>query len=166
MAMTDVSAKSLSSGRVLFWIATVDVLLAVAGSLVTYFFHFADMPLATAFSVATVVTFFGLIHYSNGRVERGFGFREALAASIFTLYLLVVANVIFFRSGDELPPLGRAMLENFTTLTTVVAGFYFGGKAIEGAAGAVLDRRDRRTAGAVDPVPEVRSKDRPPDTGF
>jgi hypothetical protein len=98
-------------------------------------------------------------------VERGFGFREALAASIFTLYLLVVANVIFFRSGHDLPPLGHAMLENFTTLTTVVAGFYFGGKALEGAAGAVLDRRDRRAAEPVDSVPRVRSNTPVPETG-
>ena len=152
-----------SSGWVLFWIAVLDVLLAAAGSLLSYFFEFADMPLATSLGIATVVTFFGLIHYSNGREERGFGFREALAASFFTLYLLVVASVIFFRTGQELTPLGKAMLDSFTTLTTVIAGFYFGGKALEGAAGAILDRRGRsaddeaerrRTVSPANPAPE------------
>jgi hypothetical protein len=135
-----------SSGWVLAWVAVVDVVVVTAGSLISFFFEFADMPLATALGIATVVTFFGLIHYANGREERGFGFREALAASVFTLYLLVVASVIFFRTGAGLTQLGRAMLESFTTLTTVVAGFYFGGKALEGAAGVVLDRRDREAA--------------------
>ena len=155
-------------GKILVTIAVVDGLLVVVGSIVTFKFKLADMPLATAFSIATVTTLFGLIHYANGRSTHRFGFREALAASIFTLYLLVVSQVIFFRNGQRLPPLGQAMLENFGTLTTVVAGFYFGGKAIEGAAGAILDRRERAATHGTEQTttPEAPKSDKAAEEEF
>jgi hypothetical protein len=137
-------------GKILVAIAVADVVLAAGGTLTAHLFTLADMPLALAFSTATVLTFFGLIHYARFREPGDFGFREALAGALFTLYLLVVSNVIFFRVGASLPPLAETMVENFTTLTTVVAGFYFGGKAIEGAVRASGARRSTSGEPAAD----------------
>jgi hypothetical protein len=91
-----------------------------------------DIPLQGGAALIAVVTFVGiwLIQRSRPSVDSLSEMRDAIAAAVVVVYLVILAWSSFFpqiskSSNEELNPLTSTFITNFTALTGVVIGFYF-----------------------------------------
>ena len=125
-----------------------DVLVAGLAPLWDYFFKQSDKALMTGAAVIAVSTFLGVWllqrHEAAGHHARN-SMRDGIAAAFVVTYLVIVAWAAFFsyypiapsEAGAhpppplQLPPLTQALIGNFTILTGVVVGGYFGADAVK-----------------------------------
>ena len=128
------------TGRIL--LVSVDLAVAVGAPLWNYYFTRDDIPLQAGAAVIAVTTFTSvwLIQrsraYGNPTTD---SMRDAIAASFVVTYLVMVAWSAFFNyavnvdQGRQavLAPLTQTLISNFTILTGLVVGFYFGTDAVK-----------------------------------
>lgn len=120
----------------------IDVIAAVGGPLIDTVFDVGDAPLSIAYGIAAVVTFLGLLPIAIDREKAGgFGFRELIASVFIIIFFLLLTSEAFFHVNLPEGNLTPQLVSNFTTLTGVVVGAYFGVTALE----KVSDSRSRRT---------------------
>jgi hypothetical protein len=87
-----------------------------------------DFYLACGISITAVVTVTGLLFHGIAieGATRTDAVRNTIACSFLLIYLLLVIYSIFFASNKQPPsPETVTLLNSFTTMATVVFGFYF-----------------------------------------
>ena len=122
-------------------ILAVDLALLVFGIFSTNWFGFPPLKmlsLATAsIGAVTFLGFFAIAYEPGPVIERAM--RNAIAASVITMYLATVGIVTFFppvitseasKPITQFDPLTKTMLDSFQTVVTVVIGFYFTSSAV------------------------------------
>jgi hypothetical protein len=123
----------------------IDVIAAIGGPLIDYVYDIGDIPLSIAYGIAAVVTFLGLLPIAIDREKaNNFGFRELIASVFVIIFLLLLTSEAFFHVNLPEGNLTSQLVNNFTTLTGVVVGAYFGTTAIEKFSGS----HSRRTVKA------------------
>jgi hypothetical protein len=127
-----------------------DVLILLLAPVAEYFTwnnleSFRDLGYLMGLSLLGLFTFWGIWSYERTvRGEPGsVAMRDAIAASVVLLYLVTLSWTLFFGSdpngSGQLNPITDSMLKSFTSLTSVVVGFYFGSVAV----GQFADRAAR-----------------------
>jgi predicted MFS family arabinose efflux permease len=118
----------------------LDILVALGAPLWNYYFKQVDIPLQLGAAVIAVATFFGVWllqrNEAAGRASRN-SMRDAIAAAFVVTYLVIVGWSAFFNyltdvtQQSALSPLTSSLITNFTALTGVVVGSYFGADALK-----------------------------------
>src|SRR5579863_528330 len=103
------------------------------GSLAYDLLGLADMPYGVSLVLVGVTAFFGFtcICESVGgeyALVKG-GMRLSITVAIVTVYLVLIAYVVPFRTVQALPPIVSMMLTSFTTVVGIVIAAYFGTSA-------------------------------------
>jgi hypothetical protein len=144
-------SQSAHSGVTRFGAAALlagDIVVAGLAPLWDTYFKQSDKALETGAAVIAVATFLGVWllqrHAAAGHHARN-SMRDGIAAAFVVTYLVIVAWAAFFsyypippsEAGAntpqtvQLPPLTQALIGNFTVLTGVVVGGYFGADAVK-----------------------------------
>lgn len=135
-------------------LVAVNLVVAVGAPLSNYFLFFgkSDTALQAGAAVIEVTTFTCVWLIQRSRVYKNpttDSMRDAIAASFVVTYLVLVGWSAFFNyavSVEEsreaaLAPLTQTLISNFTILTGLVVGFYFGTEAIK----QVVQARETKT---------------------
>ena len=119
-------------------LAGIVVLLAVAGTFISFKTQYDNVIALTVFSIG-ICTFFGfIIAGSSGGLRWKFdksGVRTAIAAAIIVTYLFMVSFIQFSKGNETLTPAKKAYIESFTSVISITIGFYLGGSALVQAFG-------------------------------
>ncbi len=90
----------------------------------------------TALSIAGVgiVTFFGMLiissHYAIHQPDSKGTMRKAIAGSLVTVYVVILALSISGKLEDAQNQMVMNLIENFTWIIIAIVGFYFGTKGV------------------------------------
>jgi hypothetical protein len=89
--------------------------------------QFADLGYVLGLGSLIVFTFYGIWSYERTvQGEPGAkAMRDAIAASVVLLYLILVSWAVFFASGGPQNTITSQLLPSFTSITGVVVAFYF-----------------------------------------
>jgi protein-S-isoprenylcysteine O-methyltransferase Ste14 len=89
--------------------------------------HYRDLGYVLGLGSVMVFTFYGIWSYERTvQGEPGAkAMRDAIAASVVLMYLVLVSYAVFFASGDSSNPITSQLLTSFTSITGVVVAFYF-----------------------------------------
>jgi hypothetical protein len=110
-------------------VVLVDLAVAVLGPI--YDGWYGDTVFEIAYGVAAVATFLLLMAIALDPKQDRFQFRELISTSFIIVYLLLVTETIFFHKKLPEGNFTATLISNFTTLTGVVVGAYFGTNAVE-----------------------------------
>ena len=122
------SPVTMSNKIVACLILTIAIVVAV-GLAVTVLTHRLGMgtqaPVAWALAVATVSTFFVILHATerNGQVTKS-GTRLALTASFTVAYFLLLCLLVFYKG--TISKVAETVLSSFSFLMGVIIASYFG----------------------------------------
>lgn len=88
---------------------------------------FQDLGYVLGLGSLVVFTFYGIWSYERTvQGEPGAkAMRDAIAASVVLLYLVLVSWAVFFASGGPSNTITSQLLPSFTSITGVVVAFYF-----------------------------------------
>ncbi|MGF6889247.1 hypothetical protein ABIA39_000339 [Nocardia sp. GAS34] len=121
----------------------IDGVTAVGAPAWNYFFQRSEVPLQAGAAVVAVTTFtcVWLIQREAGSKSPATtnSMRDAIAAGFVVTYLLMVGWSAFFaysvhtnlQDVDQLQPLTKTLIDNFTWLTAAVVLSYFGADAFK-----------------------------------
>ncbi|MHA7291296.1 hypothetical protein ACX80V_16830 [Arthrobacter sp. MDT3-24] len=139
-------AGSRFRDRVWVRVLLPDVLILLLAPAAEYFTFnyletFQDLGYAVGLTLLGLFTFWGIWSYERTvRGEPGsVAMRDAIAATVVLVYLVVLSWALFFgylpdpidpSKPRPLNPVTAAMLTSFTSVTSVVVGFYFGSVAL------------------------------------
>jgi hypothetical protein len=89
--------------------------------------QFADLGYVLGLGSLVVFTFYGIWSYERTvQGEPGAkAMRDAIAASVVLMYLVLVSYSVFFASGGPQNTITSQLLPSFTSITGVVVAFYF-----------------------------------------
>lgn len=127
---------------------------------------FEDLGYLLGAGLLIVITFFGVwTHQRDDRkLPEAEAIRDAIAATVVLLYLVLVSWAVFFTPGPNRNLLSDQLLASLTTVTAVVVAFYF----ISGTAASkwapYLMRREEGAApnpAPQDPVPQIPARQNP-----
>jgi hypothetical protein len=135
--------SAVTQGRRTGWspvtLVAVDVLVAAGAPLLDRYMVHHDLILGAGAAVIASSTFLGvwLIQRKEaaGRAVRN-SMRDAIAAAFVMTYLVIVSWSAFFnfllaQGPATLSPLSATLVTNFTVLTGIVVGGYFGADAVK-----------------------------------
>lgn len=129
-----------------------DVAVAAGAPLWNRYVPEFNTPLEAGAAVIAVATFLGVWllqrHGGAGRDDRN-SMRDGIAAAFVVTYLVIVGWAAFMRGQEAQTPLALTVVPNFTVLTGVVVGGYFGADAIKQV--ALINARRRQQGGEVGP---------------
>jgi len=121
----------------LILMVATDAAAAVGTPLWDYFFKSSDLALWSGAAFIAANTFLGIWAIERRPESRrsSDALRDAIASSFVLTYLVIVSWSAFFNTTTdrttELQPLTSTLITNFTALTGVVVGSYFGVGAVE-----------------------------------
>lgn len=94
---------------------------------------FKDLGYIIGLGCLVIFTFYGIWAYERAyRQQPGsIAMRDAIAATVILLYLVLLCWAVFFGSGGGLSAVAQELLKSFTTLTSVVVAFYFGSVTVD-----------------------------------
>ncbi len=130
------SATTRTANSTTVWLAAMGGTLAFIVGLGIYLAEVIgrDSPLSVALACVGISAFLFLLKIksvdsrSNRLTEATMRF--AIAGAIVIEYLVLVAVVAFFReTPEDLHPLTKTLIGNFTTIVGIVIAFYFGSSA-------------------------------------
>jgi membrane protease YdiL (CAAX protease family) len=127
--------------------------------------YWGQRTLAIASASIGMITFLGMlaINYGPGLViERAM--RNAIAASVVTMYIAIVGMTTFFTlifhennsSAPELAPLTKLMIDSFQNIVTIVIGFYF-------TSSTIIEGIQRYKTGKISEKDDSSAKDKQSD---
>ncbi|WP_102417562.1 hypothetical protein [Mycobacterium sp. 4858] len=154
--MADVVAHAASDGeagpRFARWgaamLVVVDVVVAAGAPLWDQYFTKSDAALQVGAAVIAVATFLGVWllqrHAGAGRSDRN-SMRDGIAAAFVVTYLVIAGWAAFLitSEGRHLSALAENVVPNFTVLTGIVIGGYFGADAVKQVTLINAQRRDQ-----------------------
>lgn len=126
--------------------------------------EFADLGYVLGLGSLVVFTFYGIWSYERTvQGEPGAkAMRDAIAASVVLMYLVLVAWAVFFASGGPSNTITSQLLTSFTSITGVVVAFYFTSVTVDQV---TRTRRRREPVNAptqdVQPGKDAPSEDQP-----
>lgn len=95
--------------------------------------HYRDLGYVLGLGSLIVFTFYGIWSYERTvQGEPGAkAMRDAIAASVVLMYLVLVSYAVFFAAGDSPNTITSQLLTSFTSITGVVVAFYFTSATID-----------------------------------
>lgn len=142
-----------------------DAIVLIAAPVIEYFTWnhlntFKDRGYIIGLSLVGLFTFWGIWSYERTvRNQSGsVAMRDAIAATVILLYLVMLSWALFFGSTPgSLNPITAELLQSFTSVTSIVVGFYFGSVTISQFAGrrnnAPVTASNAKSIGATDSTP-------------
>ncbi|GAC1397104.1 MAG: hypothetical protein NVSMB60_06850 [Mycobacterium sp.] len=146
-------------------LVSVDLTAAAAAPIVDHLFSDTNTALQVAAAVIAVWTYFFVWVIQRDPVNkdpRTNSVRDAITASFVVTYLVMVAWTAFFNMASTdsqyaLDPLGQTFISNFTFLTGVVVGSYFGADVVKQV--AQIRHRQAETDNQSEATREVTAKE-------
>src|ERR1700687_4068565 len=135
-------------------LVVVNCTVAVGAPVWNYYFTRSDIALQAGAALVAVTTFTCVWLLQRSRKwgdPLADSMRDGIAASFVVTYLVMVGWAGFFNYSvstdpaqlDRLAPLTQQLIGNFTVLTGIVVGFYFGTDAVKAV---VAGRQPQRTS--------------------
>jgi hypothetical protein len=145
-------------------VCVIDGSVAFGAPFLNYFFKRGDVALQAGAGMIAAATFLGVWTAQRKRVgptRPTEAMRDAIAASFVLTYLVAVGWAAFFNyvvgggPPGTLSPLTASLITNFTALTGIVVGSYFGLTAIQ----QVTQSQERRIRGHEPPPAPAREEE-------
>lgn len=130
----DARRRSVKFGTAILVVA--DVVVAAGAPLWDQYFTQSDTALQVGAAVIAVTTFLGVWllqrHAGAGRHDKN-SMRDGIAAAFVVTYLVIAGWAAFLITSKDrtLSALAENLIPNFTVLTGIVVGGYFGADAVK-----------------------------------